>query len=185
MLAYHGGMAAPNATADPVLAPDLGWTLSVVLRAYVKAARAATADLPGGPRCHEVLSLAAREELGSQSALAHRLGIDRTVLTYLLDELAEAGLVERRADPSDRRNRRVVVTARGRSVLAELDHRMEHAEAHLLAGLDDAERATLRGLLERVATRANDYDPVTNTCDAIEGIADADSAPGSGWSEIV
>lgn len=164
-------MAAPNATADRVFAPDLGWTLSVVLRAYVKAARAATTQLPGGPRGHQVLSLAANEELGSQSALAHRLGIDRTVLTYLLDELAEAGLVQRQADPRDRRSRRVVVTDRGRRVLAELDERMARAEEHLLVGLDGPERTTLRGLLGRVAAHANDFDPVANTCDAIEDIA--------------
>jgi DNA-binding MarR family transcriptional regulator len=36
-------------------------------------------------------------------------------MTYLLDSLAEAGLVERRPDPADRRARRIVATARGRS----------------------------------------------------------------------
>ena len=158
-------------TPDTGLAADLGWTLSVVLRAYVKAAKAATADLPGGPRGHQVLSAAAREEPGSQSALAHRLGVDRTVMTYLLDDLVAAGLVERQPDPADRRNRRVVATGRGRTVLAELDRRMRAAEDHLLAGLDGAERRSLRELLQRVAGYANDLDPIANTCEAIADIA--------------
>jgi DNA-binding MarR family transcriptional regulator len=153
------------------LAADLGWALSVVLRAYVKAAGAATAALPGGPRGYQVLAAAAREEPGSQSALAHRLGIDRTVMTYLLDDLAAAGLVERRPDPADRRSRRVVATAHGRRVLADLERRLHHAEDHLLAGLDAAERTTLRSLLGRVAADANDLDPVANACDAVEEIA--------------
>jgi DNA-binding MarR family transcriptional regulator len=152
---------------------DLGWTLSVVLRAFVKAANAATADLPGGPRGFQVLATVAREEPGSQSALAHRLGIDRTVLTYLLDDLARAGLVERRPDPLDRRNRRVVATPLGQQLAVELDRRLRHAEDHLLGGLDGAERTTLRGLLERVASYANDLDPIASACDAIEDIAAA------------
>jgi DNA-binding MarR family transcriptional regulator len=161
-------------TPDTGLAADLGWTLSVVLRAYVKAAKTATADLPGGPRGHQVLAAAAREEPGSQSALAHRLGVDRTVMTYLLDDLVAVGLVERQPDPADRRNRRVVATARGRTVLAELDRRMRAAEDRLLAGLDDAERRALRELLQRVAGYANDLDPIANTCEAIADIADHD-----------
>jgi DNA-binding MarR family transcriptional regulator len=161
-------------TPDTGLAADLGWNLSVVLRAYVKAAKAATADLPGGPRGHQVLAAAAREKPGSQSALAHRLGVDRTVMTYLLDDLVAVGLVERQPDPADRRNRRVVATARGRTVLAELDRRMRAAEDRLLAGLDDAERRALRELLQRVAGYANDLDPIANTCEAIADIADHD-----------
>lgn len=151
-------------------ASDLGWSLSVLFRAYVKAARAATADLPGGPRCHEVLAAVAREEPGSQSALGHRLGIDRTVLTYLLDDLVEAGLVERRADPADRRNRRVVATPHGRQVLADLDRQFFHAEEHLLAGLDPTGRATLRDLLSRVAAYVNDADPIDHPCEAVHDI---------------
>jgi DNA-binding MarR family transcriptional regulator len=161
----------PTSTPPAPVTTDLGWTLSVMLRAFVKAASAATADLPGGPRGHQVLAAVARAEPGSQSALAHQLGIDRTVMTYLLDDLVRAGLVERRPDPVDRRNRRVVATPRGRTVAAELDRRLRHAEDHLLGGLDDAERATLCGLLQRVASYANDLDPIISACDAIEDIA--------------
>lgn len=170
---------APAATTAPpaTTAPDLGWSLGVVFRAYVKAARAATADLPGGPRCHEVLAAVAREAPGSQAALAQRLGIDRTVLTYLLDDLVEAKLVRRRADPADRRNRRVVATAHGRQVLADLDRQLASAEERLLAGLDTAQRSVLRDLLARVAIRANDRDPIDHPCDAVRDIAAPREAP--------
>ena len=165
---------APEAVAAGATRPaadDLGWALSVVFRAYVKAARAVTADLPGGPRCHQVLVAVAREEAGSQSALAHRLGIDRTVMTYLLDDLVRAGLVVRQPDPADRRSRRVVATGHGQAVLADLDRRFQRAEDHLLAGLDQADRTTLRELLRRVAAYANDLDPIADPCEAIHDIA--------------
>ena len=71
------------------LAGDLGWGLGVVLRAYAKAAFTAVADLPGGPRGYQILSAAAQGAVSSQLALAQHLGVDRTVMTYLLDDLAE------------------------------------------------------------------------------------------------
>jgi DNA-binding MarR family transcriptional regulator len=156
-------------TADR-LADDLGWGLAVVFRAYVKAADAATEGVPGGHRGYQVLCAAARDEPGSQAAMAQRLGIDRTVMTYLLDDLEGAGLVERQPDPSDRRSRRVVATAHGREVLAELDARFARAEQHLLAGLAPAEQAAFRKLLGVLAGHANDLDPVLTACDAVEEI---------------
>src|ERR1039458_1283363 len=108
-----GSRAAPDADAC-ALSDDLGWALGVVFRGYLRASQDALSDLPGGPRGFQVLAAAARDQHGSQLALAHRLGVDRTVMTYLLDDLEAAGLIERRPDPADRRARRILATARGR-----------------------------------------------------------------------
>lgn len=149
---------------DDALAEDLGWALGVVFRGYVAAATAALAELPGGPRGYQVIAAAARSEVGSQLALAHHLGIDRTVMTYMLDDLEAAGLIARQPDPADRRARRVVVTAKGTKLLATLDSRLEAAEADLLAPLDAAERMSFRSQLRAVAARVNARDPVDNPC---------------------
>lgn len=152
------------------LTGDLGWGLAVVFRAYVKAADAIAADIPGGNRGYQVLSAAARDDPGSQAAMAQRLGIDRTVMTYLLDDLESANLVERRPDPADRRSRRVVATEHGRCVLAGLDERFAQAEQHLLSALPGDDQANFRRLLREVATGANASDPVTSACDAVEDV---------------
>jgi DNA-binding MarR family transcriptional regulator len=133
---------------------DLGWALGALSRSYMKAVSATFADVPGGPRGYQVLAAAAREEPGSQLALAQHLGVDRTVMTYLLDSLAEAGLVERHPDPADRRARRIVATTRGRALLDGLGARLRAAEEQLLAGLDDEDRQSFRALLQRVAVHA-------------------------------
>ena len=109
----------PERAPGDRLSDDLGWGLAVVFRAYVKAADAVTDGIPGGHRGYQVLCAAARDEPGSQAAMAGRLGIDRTVMTYLLDDLEAADLVARRPDPADRRSRRVVATDHGRVVLAD------------------------------------------------------------------
>ena len=162
----------PTAGREPGdrLADDLGWGLAVVFRAYVKAADAVTEGIPGGHRGYQVLCAAARDEPGSQAAMAGRLGIDRTVMTYLLDDLEAAALVARHPDPSDRRSRRVAATAHGREVLADREARFAQAERHLLSGLAPDDQTAFRALLRTLATHANALDPVATACDAIGDI---------------
>ena len=118
----------------------------------------------------KVLTEAATNQAGTQLALAHRLGIDRTVMTYLIDDLERAGLVSRQPDPADRRARRIVATEHGRSRLTSLDQRLRQAEEHVLAVLDRADRETLRDLLRRVATQASALDPA-NPCQVVAEVA--------------
>jgi DNA-binding MarR family transcriptional regulator len=140
------------------LTGDLGWGLAALFRGYVKETDAIAEDITGGHRGYQVLSAAARDEPVGQAAITQRLNIDRTVMTYLLDDMEAALLVERHADPADRRSRRIVPTPHGREMLAELDERFTNAEQHLLAGLDAADQAQLRRLLREVAAHANDPD---------------------------
>src|SRR5947209_891199 len=141
------GRQSPDCCA---LSSDLGWALGALSRSYMKAVTATFADVPGGPRGYQVLAAAARDEHGSQLALAQHLGVDRTVMTYLLDSLAEAGLIERRPDPADRRAPRIVATARGRSLLDGLGERLREAEDQVQAGLGEADdRQAFRSLPER------------------------------------
>jgi DNA-binding MarR family transcriptional regulator len=152
------------------LADDLGWGLGVVFRAYVTAAHAAVAELPGGPRGYQVLAAAAQSAVGSQLALAQHLGIDRTVMTYLLDDLEAAGLIERRPDPADRRARRVVATKQGTELLVALDCRLRAAEEHLLDPLDDGGRRSFRSQVRLLATRVNALDPLGSPCELVEQV---------------
>src|SRR5580693_430207 len=155
---------APDA-ADCTLSNDLGWALGVVFRGYVKATHEALADLPGGPRGYQVLAAADGDEHGSQLALAAHLGVDRTVMTYLLDDLEAAGLIERRPDPADRRARHVVSTEQGTELLATLDQRLRAAEEQLLAPLDQKARQSFRAQVRLLATHVDDLNPVDSPCE--------------------
>jgi DNA-binding MarR family transcriptional regulator len=152
-------------TKPPVgVQADLGWALATVLRAYVRAADCALAGLPGGPRGYRLLSSVARDCPRSQLVLANHVGLDRTIVTYLLDDLAAAGLVERQADPADRRTRRVVATAAGMKALGEFTAKLEHTERRLLSALGNEEAHVLRDLLQRVAVRVNGVDDEALSC---------------------
>ena len=152
------------------LAGDLGWGLGVVLRACAKAAFTAVADLPGGARGYQILSAAAQGAVSSQLALAQHLGVDRTVMTYLLDDLEAASLIERRPDPADRRARRVVATQLGTELLATLNDRLRAAEAHLLAPLDREARETFRAQVRLLAARADALDPLDSPRDLAQEV---------------
>jgi DNA-binding MarR family transcriptional regulator len=156
-------------TTSQTVESDLGWALGTVMRAYRAAARDAVDGVPGGPRGYQVLTSAVDGTPCTQLALANKLGIDRTVMTYLLDDLVRAGLVERRPDPADRRVRRVALTDAGSAKVCEVERRLRCAEEEVLGPLEPAERDTLRALLRRVATRnASDADP----CTVVEEAAD-------------
>jgi DNA-binding MarR family transcriptional regulator len=157
--------ASPQEPRPDALDHDLGWLLGVVFRAYVKAADSAVSDLPGGPRGYQVLTAAVQDEATNQGAIAEQLGVDRTVLTYLIDDLETLRLVTRQPDPADRRSRLIVATETGRAVWNERQEALRHVEEHVLSSLRPAEAATFRALLQRVACGAQALDPLEDLCE--------------------
>lgn len=139
--------------SDPHARPaTLGWSLSVLLREWNNRVEKISRDLPHGVRGYQVLASVVHDAPPTQASLAARLGIDRTVMTYLLDKFEGCGLVERRQDPIDRRARRIVPTDHGRRVLSDLDAAIAQAEDDLLSCLPPDDRRTLLTLLEHAAS---------------------------------
>ena len=103
------------------------------------------------PRHFGMLSHLAVNEGQSQQALSSALGIHRSAVVALVDDLEHRGLAERRRDPGDRRAYTLYLTPAGRKLVAELQHVAEEDEAELLTGLNASERSQLISLLQRVA----------------------------------
>lgn len=158
------------ATPDERLPNSVGWSLGVLLRAYHDATTAVVGDFPHGPRGYLVLATVVHENQPSQLALAEYLGIDRTVMTYLIDDLVEGGYVERRPNPRDRRQRKIVATERGARTLARLERRVHESEDHVLAALDPAERTTFRAMLRRVACDLHDIVDTAEVCESVDQV---------------
>ncbi|MCT9931101.1 MarR family transcriptional regulator [Planotetraspora sp. A-T 1434] len=153
---------------------DFGWLLGQALHAHLTATKRAADTLPAGHRGYLVLSAAVHESARNQIEMARQLRLDRTVMVYLVDDLVKAGLVERRPDPADRRNRLIAATHLGAERLAQVTAEIDRAEAHLLAALDDHEREMLRNLLRRVVAGSLAEDGhVPSMCEVAENLQDA------------
>ncbi|MBD2747268.1 MarR family transcriptional regulator [Microvirga sp. BT688] len=64
----------------------------------------------------DLLSTLTEREGSSQQELAERLYVTKGNVSGLLDRMVEAGLVERRAIPGDRRSNALYLTAKGRDL---------------------------------------------------------------------
>jgi DNA-binding MarR family transcriptional regulator len=103
-----------------------------------------------------VLLLLDAREPESQQQAGKRLGVDRTTMVALIDALENKGLVVRQPDAEDRRRNVIALTRSGSTRLRQATRASDQAEQRLLAELDEAESAQLRGLLRRIAIPRRD-----------------------------
>jgi MarR family transcriptional regulator for hemolysin len=73
-----------------------------------------------------------------QSELAELLDLQPITLTRLVDRLCANGLIERRADPADRRAKRLYLTEQARPLMNRLADLGENMMATVLEGFDAA-----------------------------------------------
>jgi DNA-binding MarR family transcriptional regulator len=85
-----------------------------------------------------------------QNGLAARVGVDRTSIGQLVDELEAQGLLQRRVNGADRRARLLRLTPRGVKLRERMRPKAHLVNAHLLATLAPSEREMLLELLLRV-----------------------------------
>jgi MarR family transcriptional regulator, transcriptional regulator for hemolysin len=100
-----------------------------------------------------------------QSELADMLDIQPITLTRLVDRMCDNGLIERRADPDDRRAKRLYLTpaARpvmdrltvlGRSIMADVLQNIDRSELERMNGPLDLMKENLRTAMQRSADAA-------------------------------
>ena len=89
-----------------------------------------------------------------QIELADMLDIEPITLSRIVDRLEESALVERRADPADRRAWRLHVTAQAEPLIAKLKAVAAELTADAFAGIDPKDIETATQVLERVRENA-------------------------------
>jgi len=98
----------------------------------------------------DLLANLVRQDGQTLAALSRRMLVTAGNLTGLVDRAERDGVVERRADPRDRRLSRVYLTDKGRALIESLLPVHADHVSELLSGLEAAERRELRRLLGKL-----------------------------------
>src|SRR5436190_20209954 len=93
------------------------------------------------------LTTLARHEGLNQGSLADLLEVEPITLCRMIDRLEEAGLVERRRDPADRRAWRIHLKPAAAPMLVKLEEMGSAFNADMLAGISAADRETVLRVL--------------------------------------
>ena len=86
----------------------------------------------------------------SQTRFIELLGLDKSVVVVIVDDLERLGLARRRRDPGDRRAYAVEITDEGRKRLKKAKQIAERFGRAVFAGMSQEDRKRLDDLLERV-----------------------------------
>ncbi|HEY3466643.1 MAG TPA: MarR family transcriptional regulator [Amycolatopsis sp.] len=136
--------------APPAVTRRLGYLLKHAQLRLAELAEPLYEPLGVTGRQLALLTLFGEGPAQSQQDGAARLGVDRTTMVALVDELEAKGLVRREVAPGDRRKRLVTLTAEGERVRAAGEEVTRRAEALLLDPLSERDAEQLRAALGRV-----------------------------------
>jgi len=106
------------------------------------------------PALFALLNVIGAREGAIQQELGSALGIDRSTMVSLIDQLESAGLAKRRPSATDRRAREIATTPKGRRLLQRSRQMILETEDEVLAGLTADERDELLSLLRRALESA-------------------------------
>lgn len=92
----------------------------------------------------------------SQKALTKSAGIEQPTMAATLLRMERDGLIERRADPEDRRSRLIGLTAAAMEKAVRVRQAVGAVNGLALETLTDAERAQYLALLEKIVSSLQD-----------------------------
>ncbi|WP_422058914.1 MarR family winged helix-turn-helix transcriptional regulator [Sphingopyxis sp.] len=135
------------------MSETIGFLLNDSARLFRRAFNARTRDSGITALQWRLITYLKRHEGIRQGPLAELLEVEPITLSRMVDRLVEAGLVERRADPTDRRAWRLYLAPRAADLLDGMREIAQSLTDEATEGLSTVEREQLIALVERV--RAN------------------------------
>jgi DNA-binding MarR family transcriptional regulator len=107
-----------------------------------------------------------RREGLSQTELAEFLEMEPIAIGRVLDRLAAAGFVERRADPNDRRRWRLHLTERAHAVTDDMEVLAGELRGQALAGVRSADFKVFEQVLARIRANLAAIEPTSDSTDS-------------------
>lgn len=110
-------------------------------------------------QCHVLFRLAVNEGT-NQARLAELLELEPISLARMIDRMEQAGWVERRADPADRRARLLFLTAKAKPIFERIVALGVETRGEALTGIAQADRDRLIELLTQVRGNLSEHGAV-------------------------
>jgi DNA-binding MarR family transcriptional regulator len=146
----HGPATAEPAALPPSMRDRVPFLLFRASQVSLSLANQMLAGIGLCARQAGILTMVTELEPMTQKTLADALGIDRTTMVGLLDDLEGKGYVARQRHPRDRRAFLVHPTDSGRTAKTAAVRILDEQQRRFLAPLTPAERRQLAGLLTRL-----------------------------------
>ena len=136
-----------------VMSETIGFLLNDTARLFRRAFNARTRDSGITALQWRLVTYLIRHDGIRQGPLAELIEVEPITLSRMVDRMVEAGLVERRADPTDRRAWLLHLTPRAHAMIESKSQLVGQLTDEATEGLSAAEHDQLIALVERV--RAN------------------------------
>ncbi len=81
------------------------------------------------PVQYSIFTLVADNEGSSQGTIGEALNLDRASTMAIMDKLEQAGLVERRKSPVDRRRHALYLTSKGKQEIVKIEKKVSQSDA--------------------------------------------------------
>ncbi len=144
---------APKADHD-LASSDLdhliGYNLKRVYMIFIAEFRSAWAENGLSTRSYSALSLMIAKPGITQSEIARTLGIERSGLVAIIDDLQTRGLAQREAVAEDRRVQALSPTDAGRTAYQNASEALKSNEDRLLSALSPTEQSQFRSILSKL-----------------------------------
>ena len=139
------------------LISPFGRTVGITARAFKKRLNDHLTDIGTDINADQFITLMnLRFQDGlCQQAVTDLLGCDKTKTTRIIDSLQLRQLVTRKQDDTDRRQKMVHLTAKGRATCRRLESVGHKTQKEALQGISETQLKTCREVLERILNNLN------------------------------
>ena len=141
---------APPLLTDPPVTEFAGQLFFRLWRAAHVRAADVLATIGLTPALFGLLNVIGAREGANQQELGAAMGIDRSTMVSLIDQLEDAALAKRRPSRTDRRAREIIITPKGRRLLKRARQLLLQTEDEVLSALSAEQRTELLELIRRV-----------------------------------
>jgi DNA-binding MarR family transcriptional regulator len=155
----------------PIMPDSLGFLLNDIARLMRKRFDVRARRIGVTRAQWHTLSVLKRNEGCNQGMLADLLEVEPITVGRMIDRLEDAGLVERRRDPADRRVWRIHLTDKAQPILIELRNIADTMIDEVMEGVDPQDRIRMHAALRALRTNllADDENRANDNKEAVNG----------------